>query len=245
MEQNSNYLQVGKSQKFIFLDTETTGNQTDDRLCQVAFHCPADRLKVDEFFKPPRPITLEAMAITHITDKMVADKPQFLKGGKTYDYLKQAFEVDDAILIAHNVEFDAQMLANEGIVPKYKICTMKVARHHDVDDKIPNYKMQYIRYFLGLEMEASAHNAADDIKVLEAIFYHYNKFYSAAEMMKITNEPFLLRKLTFGKHKGLPFKDVPKDYLIWLRKQDNITGDLLYTINYYMNRSAIKSERSF
>lgn len=228
----------------IFLDTETTGNQDHDRLCQIAFHRPKEQARMDELFKPPIPITIEAMAVTHITDKMVAKKPVFVETAM-FEYLTKAFHVDEAILVAHNAEFDYKMLANEGINPRKRICTMKVARHHDVNDEIPNYKMQYVRYYLGLEMEAEAHNAADDIMVLEAIYHHYAKHYTVEEMLRITEEPFLLRKLTFGKYKGMPFREIPKDYLMWLRKQDNITGDLLYTINYYLGRSVVNAERSF
>ena len=62
---------------FIFLDTETTGTGNDDRLCQIAFklgYGPA----VCELFKPDKPISIDAMAIQHITNKMVEDKPQFI-----------------------------------------------------------------------------------------------------------------------------------------------------------------------
>ena len=57
-------------------------------------------------------------------------------------------------------------------------------------------------------------------------------------MIKITNEPFLLRKMQFGKYKGEKFAAIAKadkPYLQWLRRQDDISGDLLYTLNYYIN----------
>lgn len=220
--------------ELIFLDTETTGNQDNDRICQVAFRNIADGVEMSEFFKPPIKITIEAMAVTHITEKMVENKPAFI-GSPMYDYLKKKFD-DGAILVAHNSEFDAKMLKNEGIEVKNQICTMKVARHFDVNDEIPNYKMQFIRYYLGLEIHADAHNAADDIKVLEAIYNHYAGKATVEEMLKITTTPFLLRKMTFGKHKGVPCSKVPRDYYRWLLQQDNITGDLLYTIKYYINK---------
>ena len=221
--------------KLIFLDTETTGNEEHDHLCAIAFRCNA--LTVDEFFKPPLPISLEAMAVTGITNKMVADRIPF-QGSNIHVVLKQIFD-EGTILVAHNAEFDRKMLLKEGvnIKPEQVICTMKVARHLDVEDKVPNYKMQYLRYFYELEIEADAHNASDDILVLEAIFDKLNEKVSIEEMLKITQEPFLLRKLTFGKHKGIPFQAVPRDYMIWLRRQDKIEGDLLYTLNYYINQS--------
>lgn len=218
----------------IFLDTETTGNQDSDRICQVAFRNMTDGVAMSEFFKPPMPITIEAMAVTHITEKMVANSPKFV-GSPMHKYLTQKF-FEGAILVAHNSEFDAKMLKNEGVDVHHQICTMKVARHHDIKDELPNYKMQFVRYYLGLEIHAEAHNAADDIKVLESIYNHYSKVYTIDEMLKITREPFLLRKLTFGKHKGIPCSKIPRDYWRWLQQQDGITGDLLYTIKHYINK---------
>jgi DNA polymerase III epsilon subunit-like protein len=72
---------------FIFLDTETTGNGPDDRLCQIAFK-PNDGPAVCELFNPGRPISIDAMAVHHITEKMVADKPPFM-GSEIYDRLKE------------------------------------------------------------------------------------------------------------------------------------------------------------
>jgi DNA polymerase III epsilon subunit-like protein len=61
---------------FIFLDTETTGTNEDDRLCQIAFKTKAG-LIVNELFNLRRPISIEAMSIHHITNEMVKDNPQF------------------------------------------------------------------------------------------------------------------------------------------------------------------------
>jgi DNA polymerase-3 subunit epsilon len=61
---------------FIFLDTETTGTGPDDRLCQIAFKTGQGTI-VNELFNPGKPIAIEAMAVHHITNEMVKDKPPF------------------------------------------------------------------------------------------------------------------------------------------------------------------------
>lgn len=61
---------------FIFLDTETTGNGSDDRLCQIAFK-PENGPAVSGLFNPGRPISIDAMVVHHITEKMVTGKPPF------------------------------------------------------------------------------------------------------------------------------------------------------------------------
>ena len=222
--------------KLIFLDTETTTNDVEKGyLCAVAFKT-LNGLASAKLFKPPSPIELGSMAVTHITNKMVQYEEPF-EGSLMQAHLKKLFNEEDHILVAHNAEFDVAMLRKHGIEPKYVICTMKCVRHLDVEDKIPNYKMQYIRYAWDIEIEATAHDAKGDILVLEEIYKKLQDKFSIEEMVKITSEPFLLRKLTFGKHKGMNFDQIPREYLIWLRRQDNITGDLLYTLNHYLNKS--------
>jgi len=61
---------------FIFLDTETTGTSEKDRLCQLAYKLETGEI-VNELFKPPLPIAIEAMSIHHITNEMVAGQPAF------------------------------------------------------------------------------------------------------------------------------------------------------------------------
>ncbi len=53
--------------KLLFLDTETTGNEEHDRLCQVAYSDGTTRHSA--LFKPPIPISIESMAVHHITEK--------------------------------------------------------------------------------------------------------------------------------------------------------------------------------
>ena len=59
---------------FILLDTETTGTDEDDRLCQIAFKTETD-LIVNELFNPGKPISIEAMSIHHITNELVKAIP--------------------------------------------------------------------------------------------------------------------------------------------------------------------------
>jgi DNA polymerase III epsilon subunit-like protein len=61
---------------FIYLDTETTGTGPDDRLCQIAFKTEQGMI-TNELFNPGKPIAIEAMAVHHITNEMVKDKPPF------------------------------------------------------------------------------------------------------------------------------------------------------------------------
>ncbi len=91
----------------VFFDTETTGVDERDRLCQIAWM--QDRELHAQFFKPPFPIPPEASAVHHITNAMVADRPAFLDS-EEYATIKGLFEAEDTIVVAHNAKFVLAML---------------------------------------------------------------------------------------------------------------------------------------
>jgi DNA polymerase III epsilon subunit-like protein len=149
-------------------------------------------------FNPGRPISIDAMAIHHITEKMVADKPLF-KESDAYAKLQELVSDINNVIVAHNAKFDMQMLQKEGIHTQRVICTIKLARHLDRNGVIPKYNLQYLRYYLGLEIDAKAHDALGDIMVLEGLFSRLNaKFQEndklhdpVQEMIHISNNPVL------------------------------------------------------
>ena len=226
---------------FIFLDTETTGTEKKDRICQLAYKTESGTI-VNELFKPPLPISIDSMCVNHITNEMVADKPAF-KDSNTHRKLVDLLNEDKSILVAHSAKFDVDMLAKEGVHPKKVICTLKLARHLDPEGKIPKYNLQYLRYFLGIKIEANAHDALGDILVLEKLFERLfakmskNIGPGAVEnkMMDVSSKPVLLSRMIFGKHKGQFFRDIPKDYLQWLSGQDDLDEDMRFTIGFYLN----------
>ncbi len=234
--------------KLIFLDTETTGNEIGkDRLCQV---CYKDSEKIKTcYFKPPLPMSVKSMSITHITNKMLRDKECF-EGSEMQKELKNLLK--DGILVAHNAKFDIAMLEAEGIkVPRF-ICTLRVARYLDKEGVIPEYNLQFLRYYLDLDIEAHAHDAEDDVKVLHALFLRLlekvkekeSSDESAIEkMIEISSTPTLFNKINFGKYKDKKLEEVveiDKRYLEWLlgEKLKNEVGDedWIYTLKYYLKK---------
>ena len=81
--------------RIIFFDTETTGNGAEDRLVQLAIkeRGVAEPI-VNATYQPPLPISIESMAIHHITEKMVAERPQvedaFNLSGERIGFLESA-----------------------------------------------------------------------------------------------------------------------------------------------------------
>src|SRR3989344_4156286 len=156
--------------RIIFFDTETTGGGEKDRLLSLAVKEKGKaKAIVNAIYKPPVPISIDSMAVHHITEKMAAEKPIFIEAPE-YGSLKELFEHEETIAVAHNAAFDIAMMAREGIVPARTICTYKIARALDPEEKLGQYRLQYLRYLLGLEIEATAHDALGDVLVLEGLF---------------------------------------------------------------------------
>jgi DNA polymerase III epsilon subunit-like protein len=228
--------------QLIFLDTESTGNEPKtDRLCQVCYQVDGGT-KV-AYFKPPVPISVKAMSVTHITNKMVEKAEAF-----SASQMKKDLEalLKDGVLVAHNALFDIAMLKAEGVDVSRFICTLRVARHLDVENKIPEYNLQFLRYFLDLEIEATAHDAEGDVRVLEALFQRlYLKLPDIQEMIKISSRPSLFTLMNFGKHKGKTLAEVVKTdraYLEWLLNQKMLNEegeeDWIHTLKHYLSPNA-------
>ena len=255
----------------IFLDTETTGNMPEkDFLCQLAFKVsPAEGSTVEaqtfcELFKPPIPIPPEASAITHITNKMVADKKTF-KESDNYGAIKLLIEDPTSVMVAHNARFDQAIIEKEDIFPTNVICTLRVARALDENNIIPQYKLQYLRYYLDIDIEADAHDALGDVLVLEKLFERlYAKVLEEIKkdplaltgtppskggereqviekMIEISSRPSMMHNFTFGKHNGKTVeevKNIDPGYLEWMltQKEQNPDNeeDWIYTLEYFL-----------
>ncbi len=201
-----------------------------------------------EYFKPPVPISIKAQSITHITNEMVEEKDEF-----KYSKMKKDLNslMKDGILVAHNAVFDIDMLAKEGVETPRFICTLKLARFLDDEGIIPEYNLQYLRYYFQLNIKAFAHEAKDDVLVLEALFKNfYEKMlnvYGSHEsvikkMIEVSTLPSTFKVFPFGKHKGKRIEEVvivDRSYVEWILEQkiqnEYYDEDWIHTLKYYLN----------
>lgn len=243
------------NKKIIFFDTETTGNTGEDVLCQIAYRKKEGEKEIETFnqlYNPGRRIPPEASAVHHITNKMVKSKPIF-KESNDYTKVKELFENENSISVAHNALFDIDMFQKEGINPSKFICTLRVARALDPEGQIDRYNLQYLRYLLEIEVEAQAHDALGDVLVLEKLFDRLkNKIIEKEDateeqaiekMIEISSNPSLIVKFKFGKHNGKKVEDVAKTdrgYLEWLLRQklesDQQDEDWIYTLKHFLGK---------
>jgi DNA polymerase III epsilon subunit-like protein len=236
--------------RFLYLDTETTDTQAKD-LMQLAFVTDNPNIKLNLFFKPKIDISFGAMAVHHITPEMVADKHYFentplpkenihpeYKGDDLVEYLK--FLAEKYIWVAHNAEFDLEVLGKKGIeIPKY-ICTLKVARNALTEGNrdLESYRLQFLRYYLGLYKDEdkdhiTAHDALSDVYFLRDLFHYLlnNTKLSAQQMMIISKQPQIIREVRFGKYSGKTLQEIARldrEYLIWIVENMTDKEDLVW-----------------
>ncbi len=142
------------------------------------------------------------------------------------------------IWVAHNVQFDLEVLNRKCIsIPEY-ICTLKVARKilSDGDRDLESYSLQYLRYYLGLYKEENqvhntAHDALSDVHFLRNLFHYLQEYgkLSTESMMLTTKEPQYIRQMSFGKYAGKTLEDIArldKEYLEWVAETMNDKPDL-------------------
>ncbi|RCW51070.1 ATP-dependent DNA helicase DinG [Paenibacillus prosopidis] len=95
--------------KFAVLDLETTGHGSEDDILQVGLVIVSDELEIidtfSSFVRPNIPIPAFITQLTGIDDTVVAEAPELNEV-----LVKLIPQLDDAVLVAHNVGFDAGFL---------------------------------------------------------------------------------------------------------------------------------------
>jgi exodeoxyribonuclease X len=222
----------------VVIDTETTGlSHTDGGVVEIA----AVRLfwngksydigpVRDCLVDPERDIPVAASAVHHLTNKDV-------KGARKLPEALEYLELrTDDVFVAHNVDFDRGFFP-EHIQNRPWVCTWKTSQKLITD--APAFGNQVLRYHLGIEVEGGngragqAHSAGYDARTTAGIMAHLLTLATLDELIAITQAPVLLARMPFGKHRGLAFTDVPKDYLAWLKGRPDLDRDLKHTLEHH------------
>ena len=236
---------------YILFDTETTGTTDSDRICQIAIGILGEPTEyICEYCDPQTPISFHAMSVHGITPDKVAGKPVF-ENLRSCEILKK-FNTPDNVIIAHNAQFDINMINKEGINWGGKVIdTLRCAKHLLPDEE--SHALQYLRYSLSIYREEgceeekylratydtfSAHDTLFDIYILKKLFKRlYPMAGSIQKLIELTNTPVLVKKIKFGKYKGLSMEEIyqkDKNYLNWLSKNCE-DEDIIYTIKTFLS----------
>lgn len=229
----------------IFIDLETTGVGEDDVICSIALLWGENVLY--ELINGGKKIPPEASAIHHITNEMIDDAVVFEKS-ESFEVLKK-YNTKEHTLVAHNVTFDTQKLAQHGLIWQGDVIdTLRVCKH-----KLPeseSFSLQFLRYDLKLYKEQKvlyehygikdalcSHHALGDVLVTKLLFDILEELADTEEMRSLSVMPVLLQKLSFGKYKGRYIEEIcyeDSGYLQWLANTSDIDEDLRYTIQYFL-----------
>jgi len=239
---------IETKESILFFDTETTGILKDEKgvitsngsMIQLAYRKFENWEKMDEniFFNTDTKIEIGSMTVHGIYKDLLIEKSE-------WKYLeddvrsKLSKEFESNIIVAHNIDFDKDVLSKSGIsYSNNMIDTLKVAKIlwsewvlFNSKWETPEYvNLQYLRYFFELyEIKDSnwnlecttAHDAFWDVVVLENVFYSLfnlikNKLNISNDeilekMQKMTEKEFILIKtMRIGKYRGKTFEEVAK-----------------------------------
>lgn len=243
--------------KYILFDTETTGNQEQDRIIQIGgmiIHNKQEIEVYDEFCFTDIPISVEAMEVHNITPDMIKDKT-FLIETSFYEKI-QEFNAIENFLIAHNIDFDLVMLKKEGFENRYTLIdTFRCAKH--LLPQMPYHRLQYLRYALDLykiEQEEAdklhitikAHDAIGDVLVMKLLLAKLvqitKEVYPGVDVMgklsELTNTPVMMRTFKFGKYKERSIEEIAQEdigYLKWMRNTLELDKDMQFTLDFYLH----------
>jgi DNA polymerase-3 subunit epsilon/exodeoxyribonuclease X len=238
---------------YILFDTETTGNQEEDRIIQFGAMIVNQQGNVecfDEFCSSDVEIKLEAMEVHNITPDLLEGKPTATQTS-FYKRLEE-LNTNTNYLIAHNISFDLGMIEKEGFVNNYQIIdTLRCAKH--LFSEMPYHRLQYLRYALDLykneQAEANkygitikAHDAIGDVLVMKLFLSKlvtkcreiYPDYNPMEKLVDLTKTPVLIKTFRFGKYKGKEIAQVASEdpgYLNWMRTSMDLDEDLKYTLD--------------
>ena len=215
--------------QYLLADCETTGVGTTDKIVEVAW------LLMDEDFKildeghslidPQRPIPAGASAVHGITMKDVESAPT--ADEYFYDVLGNKLGSVDAIFTAHSAPFDMRYFGPYLPDATPQMCTLRLARK--LYPNVDNHKLATLVYALELDVDKSRFHSADgDMIILMSLLGKMTEDfgYTLWDLFEAANTPIQMTKMTFGKHKGTPLKELPPSYVTWLLKLDNLDPDL-------------------
>lgn len=233
--------------KLVFVDVETTGLEERDRICEIALI----GIENEEVYassslcKSSKKIDIAAMALHHITNEMLKGAPSCSESS-TYVCLQEN-NMQDNVLIGHNINFDIKMLEKEGFSPEFQLVdTLRCVKSLIPECEI--FQLQYLRYELllykdeealakSLGVDINAHRALSDTLHTKLLYDVLLQYATLSQLIEISSKPVLMQKLLFGKYSGRYIEEIMEidpSYLQWVLSLEDVDEDLAYSIKYYL-----------
>ncbi|PNK59777.1 exonuclease domain-containing protein [Psychrobacter sp. FDAARGOS_221] len=219
------------------LDTETTGlnepHMTEAAYSIVDIDAEGKVIVIQaprsKRFNPLKPISLGAMATSHICDEDVVNETPHTD-----------FRLPSKVqyLIGHNIDFDMQVLKNAGVTHTPKlICTKAMSNYllPTLDSHTLVALLYYFHPTIAREQAKEAHAAEYDIyftqlvlgSLIELAKSQGHVITDMASLYQFSELARIPTHFSFGKYKGQAITDVAATadgagYLQWLLNQDTI-----------------------
>ncbi|WP_019672015.1 3'-5' exonuclease [Psychrobacter lutiphocae] len=219
------------------LDTETTGlnepHMTEAAYSIVDINNEGKVVVLQQprskRFNPLKPISLGAMATSHICDEDVAHEPPH-----TDFRLPSKVEY----LIGHNIDYDMQVLKNAGVTHTPKLICTKAMSNYLLPTLDSHTLVALLYYFhpqVAREQAKEAHAAIYDIyftqlvldSLIQLAINQGHQITDIASLYQFSEVARIPTHFSFGKHKGEAIAEVAASadgagYLKWLINQENI-----------------------
>lgn len=226
------------------IDTETAGQRLEEdaviEIGSVDLDLASGRIfNPMETLADPGGVSINphARRVHKITDEMLVGAPPFADAVEPF--------AGAAIFAAQRASFDRSRLRLSG----RWLCTYKLALR--AFPEVRAHGLQSLVKYVPLDL-------ADVAPRLEGSHPHRALFDAlctavllrriAAELMprcadvtdfleraeRVSNEPALLARLRFGRHKNSALRDVPTDYLEWLVREPGMDADAIFTARHHL-----------
>lgn len=187
-----------------------------------------------ERFNPLNPIEAGAAAVHFITPQELTDCRSASEA--------EIPQVD--YLIAHNVDFDCEVL---GIMWGRRICTLALCRYLWPEFKQHTLSAMFLE-LNGISRQTvdrikEAHAADEDVKLLIDVLGHiltkakYDhrcpEITSLKDLWELSEIARVPTVWAFGKHKGTPISETPRDYIQWMMRQSDVDQYLMKALKQY------------
>ena len=215
----------------IFLDIETTGLDSIDRICSIGLIGvdSTDVISTYELIYEGKKISSKASSVNHITNEMIKNKPKF-KDTKVYDFL-QVHNNEESTIITHNMKFNLNMLLASGFEWHGNIIDTKRVTKHLIPE-CGEFSLQFLRYELKLyknqeipqylknmQKEVYIHNALSDALVVKLLYTYLLDIKPHNELINLSFKNVLIEKFEFGKYRGRYIEEIAmsdRSYLEWI-----------------------------
>ena len=188
------------------------------------------------------PISDGARKVHRITDEELEGAPPFAQASRPF--------AGASTYAAHRATFDRPRLG----FPGTWLCTWKLALRAFPEQRAHGLQTLMKRLELtpdlpaNYEGTAQPHRALYDAACTVALLRACHEKLAPrcdgpldflARAAKVSEEPGLLVRLRFGKHKYEPLREVPTDYLVWLTGEGDMDADALFSARHELARRGV------